>query len=154
MRKALIYSLMTCFLTVTCLGPAAAEDKWYKGSVVKEDLTIESSDFKHLLPGATLRLEPGSKLSIKGQLVAVGSEQDPVVISISNPVSKDRITTLNGTTVVTTNTGLKEIEIKPYSVETEEIISELEAFRKQYAFVWVVLMGLQIYLVFNRATYW
>ncbi len=42
----------------------------------------------------------------------------------------------------------------PLRVETEEIVDELEAFRKQYAFVWVVLMGIQIYLVLNRTTYW
>lgn len=100
------------------------------------------------------RLELTEKLEIKDQLVVKGSEADPAVISIPNPLRNAASTIVRGPVLLKTGPELKELEIQPYSVETEEIVDELEAFRQQYAFVWVVLMGIQIYLVLNRTTYW
>ena len=105
-----------------------------------------------LKPGT--RLELTQKMEIRDQLVIRGSEDKPAVILIPNPLRNAKATVVRGPVLLKTNPELKELEIQPYRVDTDEIVDELEAFRQQYAFVWVVLMGIQIYLVLNRTTYW
>ncbi|MBU0672968.1 MAG: hypothetical protein KJ732_08085 [Candidatus Margulisbacteria bacterium] len=99
---------------------------------------------------AEIQLEPG----IVSPFSVQGTNDEPVVIRIPNPLRNCSVITVPDKTIIKTNENLKELEIYPYSVETKEITDELEAFRTQYAFVWVVLMGIQIYLVLNRSTYW
>jgi hypothetical protein len=119
-----------------------------------EDLDLGDTAIE-LEPGDSIKLDASQKeLNIPGQLHARGNDKAPVIISIANPLSRADILSIPAETVIKRNRGLKELEIQPYRVETKEIVEELEAFRRQYAFVWVVLMGIQIYLVMNRTQYW
>ena len=92
--------------------------------------------------------------NVHERLTLKGSENDPVTIVIPNPLSEYTITSIHDKTMIKTDKNLKELEIYPYTVDTQEGLEELRAFRYQYLFVWTVLMGICFYLVWNRAAYW
>lgn len=156
MRKFLIYTIITCLLGTGFCRTAAAETTLWENKVnIDQEMTISSQDHVKVKPGTHINLSGSrGRLNIQGQLSAGGSEDKPVIITIPNMIHGTTPTSFQASTLLRTNKNLKELEIHPYSVETKEIVDELAAFRKQYAFVWAVLMGIQIYLVLNRSTYW
>ncbi|MFC1540688.1 hypothetical protein ACFL4J_01465 [Candidatus Margulisiibacteriota bacterium] len=156
MRGYLICLIIASLIgTPFCRAAFAENVDWDKQVAIGHETTIAPANLVRVKPGTKINISgTRGKLIIQGQLSVQGSQADPVTITIPNLLYGARPVSFKDQTVIRTNQDLKELEIHPYSVETEEIVDELEAFRKQYAFVWVVLMGIQIYLVLNRSTYW
>jgi hypothetical protein len=118
-------------------------------------LSLLTVPFCNISQARTIRLDKDqSMLNISERLVLKGTENDPVTIIIPNPVNDYIITSIHDRTMIKTDKNLKELEIYPYKVDTEEGLEELRAFRYQYLFVWSVLMGICFYLVLNRTAYW
>lgn len=153
--KLICYILIVCLLGLPLARSSSAKiDSWHEKVEIGRSTIVEHDSLIRLMPGTKITLSGCSNLKIKGQIVANGTGAKPVVIAIPNTLNQKDIKTIKGPITIQTNQELKELQIEPYKVDTDEIVSELEAFRNQYAFVWVVLMGVQIYLVMNRTTYW
>jgi hypothetical protein len=156
MHKYLILIIILCLIGTPFCQTVYAETLEWKETVAIEDQTnIAEGDLLKVKAGTQIKLTNlKSKLNIMGELRVNGSEKKPATIVIPNLLNNASTTSIQEKSLIITNSNLKELEIHPYSVDTGEIVDELKAFRKQYAFVWVVLMGIQIYLVLNRTTYW
>jgi len=153
--KLICYVLIVCLLGLPLAQSSSARiESWQEKVQIDRSTIVEHDSLIRLMPGTKITLSGCSNLAIKGQVVASGTDAKPVIIAIPNIIGQTDIKTIKGPITIQTNQELKELQIEPYSIETDEIVSELEAFRNQYAFVWVVLMGVQIYLVMNRTTYW
>jgi hypothetical protein len=156
MRRYFVLFLIICLVaTPFCRRVSAETMEWQDKVLIRDETTITEKDQIKVKPGTKISFSGiKAKLNIRGQFSVQGNEKNPVTISIPNPLYQARPISFQEQTIIKTNQNLKELEIHPYRVETEEIVDELAAFRKQYAFVWVVLMGIQIYLVLNSSTYW
>jgi len=141
---------------MVCLtSKASAQTKWPKYVDLEQETTIEQNKTINVMPGSEIKFSnTKSKLNVLGQLNIKGSEKQPVTIIIPNAVKQASPILIQDKTLLETDDKLKELEIYPYQVDTDEIVEELRAFRYQYAFVWTVLMGICFYLVLNRTEYW
>jgi|GEM_PF-3185432 len=156
MHKYIIYFLVLCLTLIPFCQTAFAKNiQWQDEVNIDNELIIVKNDSIRIEPGTNIYLTNiKSKLNINGSLIAQGNDRNPVAIIIPNLLHQTSSASLKGSTIIETNNNLKELEIYPYNVDTEEGIEELKAFRRQYAFVWLFLMGVQIYLVLNRTAYW
>lgn len=153
------YLIFTLIISLSCLplcqNSSANTTKWRNEITIDQETIIGPENVIEVNPGARIRLHNGkSKLKIRGTFFVSGTDKKPVTIILPNLVNQLTTRTIDKTTILKTDKNLKELEIYPYSVETEEALDELRAFRYQYAFVWTVLMGICFYLVVNRSSYW
>ena len=156
MHKYIAFLLIFCLIGLSfCQNVSAETIEWQEEVAIDSKQVINKDNLVKVKPGTKVKFTNlEGELNILGELSASGNDKNPVTITIPNLLSKSSATSIQDQVIIKTSKNLKELEIHPYSVETKEIVDELEAFRKQYAFVWVVLMGIQIYLVLNRSTYW
>jgi hypothetical protein len=152
LKPALINFLIVCLVSVPLYGTAAADATEWS---IEEVTTIGEGKIIQVAPGSSIRFKDSkSKLNIFGELRVKGSRKNPSIITMPNPLNRLTAIRVEERTLLRSNAHLKELEIYPYSIETDEALEELRAFRYQYAFVWTVLMGICFYLVINRSTYW
>ncbi|MBU1026672.1 MAG: hypothetical protein KKA31_02965 [Candidatus Margulisbacteria bacterium] len=155
LRNLIIYLLVVSLPMVCLTSKASAQTKWPKYVDLEQETTIEQNKTINVMPGSEIKFSnTKSKLNVLGQLNIKGSEKQPVTIIIPNAVKQASPILIQDKTLLETDDKLKELEIYPYQVDTDEIVEELRAFRYQYAFVWTVLMGICFYLVLNRTEYW
>ncbi len=155
LRNLIVYLLVVSLPLVCLSSKVSAQTKWPRYVDLEQETTIEQNKTINVLPGSEIKfLNTKSKLNVLGRLNIKGSEEKPVTIIIPNAVKQATPVLIKDKTILETDDRLKELEIYPYQVDTDEIIDELRAFRYQYAFVWTVLMGVCFYLVLNRTEYW
>jgi hypothetical protein len=156
MLKTIAGLLIICLsVTLTARPSGAKSMQQGKDVVIEKQVVIEANESIELKPGTKLIFPtPDSKLTIKGKLKISGTEKEPSIIVIPNLLTGTDPIPVRQETLLKLDPNLRELEIYPYQVDTDEVVDELRAFRYQYAFVWTVLMAINFYLVMNKTEYW